>query len=481
MKKAGIIGAGITGLTTAFRLMREGYEVTVWEASPIAGGAIQSHRDGGWLAEAGPNSIQDSDAAVGELVTALGLETRLLEASTEAKRRYIVRNRKPVLVPSSPLSAIRTPLFSWKAKLGVLGEPFRAAASTPDESLADFVRRRLGQEFLDYAINPMVGGIFAGNPESLSVTHAFPKVKALEDEFGSLIKGAIGRARQRKQSGTPPHRKRVLSFPDGLSELTQALATHLGNRLHLGHAVTHIRRDTSGLYYVTTASDVPISPTEESSAGTKLHTALTIPTTSTGTTSTISTATAEACFDRLIFAGTLPALEHIQIDGLNGLPDSNLTTLTYAPAISITTGFDRDQVAHPLDGFGVLVPEVERMNILGTLFTSSIFPHRAPEHGVTLTTFVGGMRSSELTTLDDETLLKVVLEDLDTLLDIHGKPQFVHITRWPKAIPQYEMGFEQYLQRMAEIEAANPGFQFAGNYRTGISLDACIRHAWKPS
>jgi oxygen-dependent protoporphyrinogen oxidase len=448
MKSAGIIGAGITGLTTAFRLMRQGYTVTVWEAGPNAGGAVQSHRSGAWLAEAGPNSIQDSDSAVGDLVAALGLEHRLLEASTEAKRRYIVRNRKPVLVPFSPFSAISTPLFSWKAKFGILGEPFRSAGTTPDETLASFVERRLGQEFLDYAINPMVGGIFAGRPESLSVTHAFPKVKALETEFGSLIKGAIGRARQRKKSGGVSHNKRVLSFPDGLSELCDALVKALGSSVHLNNAVTHIRRNNDGRYQV--SAEQPDQ----------------------------TTASSEASFDLLVFAGTLPALEKIHFDGIRGLPDAYLTSLTYAPAVSITTGFHREQIGHPLDGFGVLVPEVEQMNILGTLFTSSIFPKRAPDNGVTLTTFVGGMRSPELTQLDDDALLKLVLDDLNVLLDVNGKPQFIHITRWPKAIPQYEIGFERYLQRMTEIESANPGLLFAGNYRTGISMDACIRNSW---
>lgn len=443
MTSTGIIGGGITGLTKAFRLLQQGVDVTVWESGPRAGGALQSFRVGDWLAEGGPNSIQDSDAAVGELVAALNLESRLLEASTEAKRRYIVRNKKPVLVPNSAVSAVTTSLFSWKAKFGILGEPFRPVSSTPDETLASFVRRRLGQEFLDYAINPMVGGIFAGDPEQLSVSHAFGKVKALEDEFGSLIKGAIGRARQRRRDSHPPHKKRVLSFPDGLSELTDALVSALGDRVKTGHPVTRVRACPAGGYWVT-----------------------------------VDPAAAEVHVDQLVFAGTLPSLAHIQFDKLSALPDPVLSAMTYAPAVSVTTGFHREQVAHPLDGFGVLVPEVEGMNILGTLFTSSIFPQRAPSDGVTLTTFVGGMRSPALTECSDEELLALVLSDLDTLLDVHGKPEFVHITRWPKAIPQYELGFETLLERMKTIESANLGFSFAGNYRTGISLDACIRNAW---
>jgi protoporphyrinogen/coproporphyrinogen III oxidase len=448
MKHFGIIGAGITGLTMAYKLMRLGYSVTVLEANDYPGGAVRSYRKEGWLAEAGPNSIQDSDTSVGELVESLGLESRLLSASTAAKRRYIVRYKKPQLVPNSLLTAVNTPLFSLKAKLAVLGEPFRSGPkdNEADESLADFVRRRLGQEFLDYTINPMVGGIYAGNPEALSVQHAFAKVKALEVEFGSLIKGALGRMIQRKRSGIKAYQKRVLSFPDGLGELTDAMAFALGNRLVTGFEVKNIQRNPEGTYLVskgkTTAGCEPLQ------------------------------------FDRLIFAGTTHTLKSIEFSGFTSLPSETLNNVLYAPVHSITLGYYRHQIEHPLDGFGVLIPEVEPFKILGCLFTSSIFSHRAPDNGVTLTVFIGGMRRPELTTLDDDALLSVIKTDLNTLLKIEGEPEFVQIHRWNKAIPQYETGYGKVLAEIDEIEKENPGFELAGNYKTGISVDACIRYGW---
>lgn len=445
MANYGIIGAGITGLTLGFTLSRAGHSVTIWEADSKTGGAIQSSRKGEWLAEAGPNSIQDSDSSVAALVEAAGLSDRLLEASTEAKRRYIVRYEKPQLVPNSPLSAVTTSLFSWKAKLGILGEPFRKPASNPadDESLASFVRRRLGQEFLDYAINPMVGGIFAGNPEHLSVGHAFGKVKALEDEYGSLIKGSIGRMKERRKSGEPAHKKRVLSFPDGLAELTDAITHKLGASVRCSHTVTEIGRDASNGRYTVRFSDG-----------------------------------SEAVVDHLIFAGTTHAMAKIRFTGFEGNPAALSEMVTYAPVHSITLGYNRDHITHPLDGFGVLIPEVEPFNVLGCLFTSSIFPGRAPENHATLTTFVGGMRRPELTTLSDDDLLPIVRTDLHKLLGVSGEPVFTAINRWSKAIPQYETGYGDILARMREIETLNPGFEFAGNYKTGISLDACIRYGW---
>lgn len=450
MKKIAVIGAGISGLTLAWKLKQAGHDVSVFEASSLPGGAIRSHREDGWLAEAGPNSIQDSDASVTELVESLQLDDRLLEASTEAKRRYIVRYKRPQLVPNNPITAIKTPLFSWKAKFGILGEPFRPVlmnSDTVDESLASFVRRRLGPEFLDYAINPMVGGIYAGNPERLSVGHAFGKVKALEDEFGSLIKGAIGRMRQRKKSGERQHKKRVLSFPNGLSELTEALANQLGPNLHLNTRVTSITRHPNNTYSLSLPLPTPHSP---------------LPTP----------------YSQVIYSGTTYGLDTISFEGFDGLPSTRLAQLPYAPVSSLTLGFPRDAISHPLDGFGVLVPEKESMNILGCLFTSSIFPQRAPDGQVTLTVFIGGMRSPDLVEFEENEIKSIVLKDLDTLLGVKSAPVFSHFTRWNKAIPQYETGFSEFLEIMDTIEEKNPGFYLVGNFRTGISLDACIRHSW---
>ena len=202
MKPVAIIGGGITGLTAAFRLQQRGIPAVLFEAADRVGGVIQTVREGAYLAECGPNTILETSPLIGELAAALGLEERRIDTSDSAENRYIVRNKRPISLPNSPLSFLATSLFSLRAKARLMAEPFiRRAPADEEESLAKFVRRRIGSEFLDYAINPFVAGVYAGSPETLSVREAFPKLHALEQRYGSLILGQILGGRARKREG----------------------------------------------------------------------------------------------------------------------------------------------------------------------------------------------------------------------------------------------------------------------------------------
>ena len=215
-----VIGGGLTGLTAAWQLHRAGVPVVVFEAAALPGGVIASTRDGAWLWESGPNTLLEGSADVAAFVDAVGLGGRRCYAADSANNRYVVRDAQLVAMPTSPMAFVRTRLFSWRAKLGLVGELWRARApADAEESVADFVERRLGREFLDYAINPFVGGVYAGDPRRLSVRHGFPKLHALEQEHGSLLRGAF---RRRNTSGGP--KGRIFSFPEGLAELPRALA-----------------------------------------------------------------------------------------------------------------------------------------------------------------------------------------------------------------------------------------------------------------
>ena len=442
MKSVAIIGGGITGLTASFRLQQNNIPVTLYEAGSRVGGIIRSARKEGYLAEFGPNSILETSPKISALICDLGLEGRRRYSNPDAEKRYIVRGGKPVLLPSSPLEFLGAKLFSMGAKLRLLREPFiRRAPASADENLAQFVLRRLGQEFLDYAINPFVAGVYAGDPARLSVIHAFPRLHALEQEYGSLILGQfLGARKRRRRCETSKKDAKKFSFDEGLQVLTDTLQAQLPEAIRLESAVLSLQQE-SGCWTVTTGSGT----TEQR----RRHAAV-------------------------LFAGPAHKLREIQLKTDRSLDWSPLGEIYYPPVASVVLGFRREDVAHPLDGFGMLIPEVEGFRILGALFTSSLFPNRAPAAHVTLTCYLGGARAPELALLDGEAAVAVALEDLRTLLGVRGQPTFQHHVLFPKAIPQYEVGFGRFKNLMNEIEARAPGLFLAGHYRDGISLGDSI-------
>ena len=237
MQKTAIIGAGITGLTAAFELKRQGLDCTVYEASDRVGGVIRTVQEEGFLVECGPNSILDTHPDLGKLIARLGLEGNKLPANTAAQNRFIVRDGQPIALPTSPPAFFSSKAFSGKAKLRLLREPFIRSKSNESESLADFVLRRLGQEFLDYAINPFVGGVYAGDPAKLSTAHAFPKLYELEQKYGSLIKGAIKGAKERKKREEVASKDaRMFTFDDGMEVLPRTAGRKTGRRRPAQHA-----------------------------------------------------------------------------------------------------------------------------------------------------------------------------------------------------------------------------------------------------
>jgi protoporphyrinogen/coproporphyrinogen III oxidase len=438
-----IIGAGITGLTAAFTLRHSGIPVVVYEATDRVGGAIRSLRQDGYLAEYGPNTILETSPKITQLIRDLGLESRRLEPDPKAEARYLVRSGKPVAMPSSPLGFLSTDLFSPAAKLAVLREPFLPRrTSEGEESVADFVTRRLGCEFLDRAIDAMVAGVYAGDPHRLSVKEAFPKLAELEARYGSLIRGSLLGARERKKRGEiAKDRAPKFSFDEGLQVLTDALAEDLGERVRLNTSITQIRRVGEEWHLALRSGDQEFSV--EHSA--------------------------------MIYAGTAHKLAAMNMDvGSEPLDLSPFSEIRYPPVASLVLGFRREDVAHPCQGFGVLIPKIEGFSILGTIFSSSLFPNRAPAGHLTLTSYIGGERHPELALLPPEEITALVQHDLERLLGVRGEPTFRHLAIHPKAIPQYNIGYGRYRKLMEEIEAVSPHFYFAGQYRDGISLSDSI-------
>lgn len=438
-----IVGGGLTGLAAAWQLVQKGRRVRLFETALQVGGVIQTERTDGWLVEAGPNSLQESATLAG-LFTQLGLDPAKCHASPAARQRYIVRGGRPRAAPLSPGTLLRTELFSAAAKIRMAAELFRRPIErAEDVSLAEFGRYHFGAEFGDYALNPFVSGIYAGDPEKLSARHAFPLLWEMERSHGSLLRAGIARARAARQKGGGSARRppRILSFHDGLEQLPRAFAAQLpAGSVELGATVTQLAASTPW----------------------------TVTWTRGGLVQT------EACASVLLAvpAGSLARIEFTGQETPH--PLSSLAEIEHAAVSSLFLGYRREQVEHPLDGFGMLVPAREHRSLLGVLFPSSLFPGRAPAGHVALTVLTGGSRRPDLAHLPDSELLPLVQRELAELLGVRGDPVFVRRRIWPRAIPQYTLGYERHLETMKQTEREHPGLHIGGNARDGIAMSACI-------
>ncbi len=429
MASVAVVGGGLTGLTAAYCLKQRGSRVVVYEASERIGGAVRTERRDGYIAELGPNSMSAVPPEVARLLSGLQLDPSRIEASPASRVRYIVRRGKLLPLPSSPAELLTTRLLSNSAKLAVFGEPLVEKSDSPmDESVAAFFRRRFNQEVLDYVVNPFVAGMFAGDPEQLSVRHALPQLHSLEREHGSIIKGIL----QAVKRPSP-----LSSFRNGLQEIPDALGRELESDVRLGAPVTQLRGGTKG-WTVGAAFQAP------------------------------------ELYDAVVYAAPAHCLDEIDLDLTGAERLATLSSIVHPPVAVLALGFSREQVTHPLDGFGLLSPEIERRRVMGVIFSSSLFPGRAPGGHVLLTVFSGGSRDPDFVHTDPHTLAARVLDELRTLLGVRGEPSFRAIHVWPKAIPQYTMGYGRFKDIAEQTEQANPGLLLAGTYRDGISLGAAM-------
>ncbi|NPU98450.1 MAG: protoporphyrinogen oxidase [Candidatus Omnitrophica bacterium] len=449
MGKTIIIGAGISGLSAAFWIQQQGVDVEVFEKNHRAGGVIETLQEEGFLFEKGPNSFLDNAPDTMALCRDLKLENEVLKQSMRTNARFIYLNGKLQEVPIGPGGLIKTELLSGKAKRGLLKEMFRKAnRSKEDESLASFIRRRLGDEILNNMVTPFISGVYAGDPEHLSLRATFPLFYELERNHGSLIRGMLFRGRRKKkeqkESSTEgaARAKNMCSLVDGMEILTQALARALGDRLHLNSPVAEIRRKPEGGYRVMIDGAQP--------------------------------RLAEA--DVLVLA--VPAYNaSALLEPILHQSSGYLHTIPYNALSVVGMGYSRDAVKHECNGFGFLAPRNQGVRILGSIWSSSLFVRRAPGGYKNFTVFIGGGLDPEAFALKDEELLQQIQTDLKITVGAEGKPVVRRIFRWERAIPQYPIGHVEHIEDLQREIASTPGLFCIGNYLDGVAVNDCIRNA----
>lgn len=440
-----IVGGGISGMSAAYTLFKRGLEVLVVEAAPEVGGAMRSSvTPEGYVLDCGPNTAATKDPRLWAEFTDLGLTTRLIAADRRGKRRYVLLNGKPEEIPSSPVGLLRTPLLSTAAKLRVLREPFVPPATASDESVVSFFTRRLGPEPTARLLDPFVAGVYAGDPNRISVKAAFPSMWEAEQRAGSIIKGMLS-GREKPAPGAPkgPKMRSVtFNFPNGIAEWPRAIAGALGARRVWCGARASGLRPADTLWQVTVERE-RMPETVEARA--------------------------------VILA--LPAYAAASlVEGLDEQAAAALRGIPYAPVSVVQLGYRPEQVGHPLDGFGVLAPSSERRGFLGILWSSSLFAGRAPAGRVLTTTLLGGALAPEIALQSDEDLIATAVAENAAVLQISGAPELAHATRWEHAIAQYTFGHDARIAELERLERERQGLYFLGSYRGGVGVPKCWRN-----
>ena len=437
MKDVVILGAGLTGLTTAHHLKKKGVDLCILEKGSRAGGVINSVTENGFTWEEGPNSGVIANVEVLRLFEDLKNDCQLEVANENVKRRYILKDGNWQALPSGLKSAVTTPLFTLKDKFRILGEPFRSPGKNPNETLAELVKRRLGQSFLDYAIDPFILGVYSGDPNRLVTRFALPKLYNLEQKYGSFIGGTIKKGSEPKTEEEKKVTRGVFSTKGGLSSLINALKNKIREE-NILTGITNLTVKPIESYFLVTYTDTEGNPVEMQ------------------TKKIISTIGAHQ-LDKV-----LPFVDPGHLD--------KITNLYYARVIEIVLGFNHWE-GIKLDGFGGLVPFRENRDILGALYMSSLFEGRAPKNGALFSIFMGGVRRPELCDLDDEKVELILKKEICSTMKLKEfNPDLLKIIHHHWAIPQYEADTEYRLKAVTELEEKYPGLIIGGNLRNGIGM-----------
>jgi len=436
-----VVGGGISGLVCAHALSKAGIQVLLLEASQHAGGMIASENHDGFLLELGPQSFSGT-AGLLDLCEELGIADQLLRAPASAPR-YVLINGALKAVPLNPSAMLTTSLLSSRTKWRIARDAIGSTrAPENDESIAAFVRRKFGEEALDRLVGPFVSGIYAGDPERLSLRSAFPQLYEAEKSAGSVIRGMLRAAKSRK----PSERPTLQSFQEGNQTLVRALASKIGSNLQLGAEVVGVaarRESPDGKFGVRIRG---------------------------GASEQVLLA------NRLVMAMDAD-VAGVLLRDVNAAFEPVLSGVEYAPVAVVSLGYRREDVGHSLDGFGFLVPRSSGLRTLGTVWNSSLFPGRAPAGHVLLTSFVGGATDPPAAALSGDALAQLVHREIASVLQIRAAAMFSHVQTYRRALPQYNIGYEKRLGALEKLRRDFPGLFFVGNYLRGPAIGNCVGQA----
>lgn len=431
-----VIGAGLTGLTTAFYLKKKKIDFIVLEEKEKHGGVISTRNENGFVYEEGPNTGVLGNPEVAELFEDLDGLCKCEIARENVNKRYILKNGVWEPMPMGAWQAVNTPLFTFKDKLRLLGEPFRSRGKNPDESLSEMVKRRMGQSFLDYAIDPFILGVYAGDPNMLLTRHAFPKLYNLEQNYGSFIVGSIKKNFEKKDEREKKATRKVFSVYGGLSGLINALLKSAGEERFLF--------STKNIEIMPEADHFVITGTQNNEKM-KIRAGKVITTT-----------------------GSYTLRQMLPFADNELLPD--IEKLRYARVIQVVAGFNKWD-GMPLDGFGGLVPYNEKRDILGVLFLSALLSNRAPEGGALCSVFVGGIRRDDLYDKTDDEVKRIVKREFSDVMKLKEfTPDLFKIIRYRYAIPQYGIESDKKLEAIEKLQTMYKGLIIGGNLRDGIGM-----------
>jgi oxygen-dependent protoporphyrinogen oxidase len=442
-----VLGGGISGLTIANELKKAGKEFILLEADSEVGGKIKSKQQNGYTFELGPNTVLINNPEIKKLLDELGLTHELIKPDEQAvKNRFVLYNGKMEALPSGPGSLFTSKLISLRTIFRVLCEPLKKPfPSNQEESLADFTRRRLGNQIYENFVYPFVTGIYAGNPEQMSMDYTLKILKEAEQEHGSILKGMVKIMKVKKAENEAANfpKQKIFTFKEGLQTLPLRLAKEFKNEITSSAHISKIIKQNNS-YIIEYNKD--------------------------GKTNLIEV-------DEII--STIPSINLTKLISWDSDFCNSLTKIEYVPAFLSHFAFDKKDISTPEKAFGLLGREHEKAPFLGILFNSKFFPHSAPNNKELITVISGGYKQKEFLKLKPEEIQEKVLNSLSKLFNISSKPEFEHFYSWTSGIPQFEMGHRNIVSSMKQFEEKNKGFYILGNFRDGISVSDCIANGVK--